>query len=1197
MARQGAARVFFDVVGIFQAEKFLTGTKTSFLAWKNITNAIMLDSMTGISEAATQFGDVFRTLIDDTVPLAESFAMSRIEFNKFARSIEDADLESMGNQVREIGEGFAFTADQSYQAAGRMSQLAGMLESQEAILAATKGAIQFGFVGGMESETAAKRMIQLQAQTGFMFGKLTEEQYKNATATQQAQIVNENLAKTISGLNTIENRSAATMAQLTFVMNQFASSAKLAGDSIEDMAAMSAVLIESGEEQGKAGRALRMIYARLGSDMSGNNAILEQYIGSVKDSSGNILSLTEIMDKLSLSWATLESNEKLSLAQSIAGNDHYVRFLKLMDGYNRKVELAAQATAGLDSVSEEMDLFTGEAAFQLKILNAEIDNTKELLGQKLLPVTIAMKQAELDLLEGANLLAEAFGHIADNDRVAMFITVSKRLTDIGKAGFETYLNIRNLNVAMQTQLLIMRAINGEKFINIHGNKANYETSLATVHLQEARLDLEARMAVLQSTKNDRVKLEADFSQRLKNATEVRVEAEKHLNDLMMDGSLLRNHIVEMVTGELGTLTGLRQAEQDRLNIMHKSAEAAERRLAATTAMGQTQIRLTNDEYKLMMERMRSDSNALGMLEKTNQQIHVQSVLHNDIYNTRLDEIGLLQQSIDGRTKEGKLLKQEYDMLIEMRNVAHQYATQKQPDTERVAALGERIKAVTKLLEVETRLRAEEKGLILTEDELTFAMNELAIAMDVEAMAAQHNQDANELLNETMANQITLGSELEGVIVRIKRARAGDTDALDQQINEDKQAKVKKFGEEYDAFGQKVMAAGAGAAIAAGMFSLLGDKIGLSKEESAAAAITAMSLAMIPAQLHMFYMTAQMMVTEGAAVSLNAAMASLAKTTLLFAGVIGVISYGVAKLASAKSETEQYAEEQERLNAALSNFNTILEEGALTNLAGSDTRSLSKLGVDLQAITDEYNTFMDSFDEATPAQQSMMTSRKNELEQLLAETTGLYDIRAAQKFAGMSEADFKQNVAAYKEINDLIYMNNQQIPAGGGGRGMGGPSGDNEEGLAKYNASLAERNRLNNIFMAENVDFIAWMNKYGITDFNMYTELMAAGLNAATIAADDLGDSISNNIGMSIDDATQSLDAFSNSAEEFFYGGSASFATGDLLKQIVTKGAENLIQNTELLMTNNFYGLTLPQMVEAVADGVTDELVSRGVVPR
>ena len=93
-------------------------------------------------------------------------------------------------------------------------------------------------------------------------------------AQQQANLVSKNLEKTLTGLNTIENRSAATMSQLTFVMNQFASSAQLAGDSIEDMAAMSAVLIEAGEEQGKAGRALRMIYARLGSDMSGNNAIL-----------------------------------------------------------------------------------------------------------------------------------------------------------------------------------------------------------------------------------------------------------------------------------------------------------------------------------------------------------------------------------------------------------------------------------------------------------------------------------------------------------------------------------------------------------------------------------------------------------------------------------------------------------------------------------------------------------------------------------------------------------------------------------------------------------------------------------------------------------------------------------------------------------------------------------------------------------
>lgn len=76
-------------------------------------------------------------------------------------------------------------------------------------------------------------------------------------------------------LNTIENRSASTMEQVTFVMNQFASQAHLTNESIAMMAAQSAVLIETGEEQGKAGRALKQIYARLGGDINNARALLE----------------------------------------------------------------------------------------------------------------------------------------------------------------------------------------------------------------------------------------------------------------------------------------------------------------------------------------------------------------------------------------------------------------------------------------------------------------------------------------------------------------------------------------------------------------------------------------------------------------------------------------------------------------------------------------------------------------------------------------------------------------------------------------------------------------------------------------------------------------------------------------------------------------------------------------------------------
>jgi len=129
---------------------------------------------------------------------------------------------------------------------------------------------------------------------------------------------------------------------------------------------------------------------------------------------------------------------------------------------------------------------------------------------------------------------------------------------------------------------------------------------------------------------------------------------------------------------------------------------------------------------------------------------------------------------------------------------------------------------------------------------------------------------------------------------------------------------------------------------------------------------------------------------------------------------------------------------------------------------------------------------------------------------------------------------------------------------------------------------------------ENALFITWWNEVGNTGYTSYWNNIEKGQSMYVDQAPAVIDA-TEGLAETWDDATASLEDFSGAAEEFFYGGDITMATGDLLKQIVSKGAENLIQNTELLMTNNFYGLTLPQMVEAVADGVTEELYNRGVV--
>ena len=75
---------------------------------------------------------------------------------------------------------------------------------------------------------------------------------------------------------------------------------------------------------------------------------------------------------------------------------------------------------------------------------------------------------------------------------------------------------------------------------------------------------------------------------------------------------------------------------------------------------------------------------------------------------------------------------------------------------------------------------------------------------------------------------------------------------------------------------------------------------------------------------------------------------------------------------------------------------------------------------------------------------------------------------------------------------------------------------------------------------------------------------------------------------SFNDAEDSMHSFNNAREELFFGFSSSNLTGDLIRQVQQQGVENLITNTEVIMTNNFNGMTVPE----VADQILEEIESR-----
>jgi hypothetical protein len=72
-------------------------------------------------------------------------------------------------------------------------------------------------------------------------------------------------------------------------------------------------------------------------------------------------------------------------------------------------------------------------------------------------------------------------------------------------------------------------------------------------------------------------------------------------------------------------------------------------------------------------------------------------------------------------------------------------------------------------------------------------------------------------------------------------------------------------------------------------------------------------------------------------------------------------------------------------------------------------------------------------------------------------------------------------------------------------------------------------------------------------------------------------------------------SFANAREELFFGGNKAGFTGTLMKQVMQGGVENLLYKTEIVQTNVFNGMTLPEMIQQVSAGVIDELRSQNVL--
>ena len=78
--RASGSRVFFDVVGTFQANKMLSDAG----ATATVLQALYLDSLMGIQEAGAELAALF-DFVDEIIPLTVEIENARVQFEKFCR--------------------------------------------------------------------------------------------------------------------------------------------------------------------------------------------------------------------------------------------------------------------------------------------------------------------------------------------------------------------------------------------------------------------------------------------------------------------------------------------------------------------------------------------------------------------------------------------------------------------------------------------------------------------------------------------------------------------------------------------------------------------------------------------------------------------------------------------------------------------------------------------------------------------------------------------------------------------------------------------------------------------------------------------------------------------------------------------------------------------------------------------------------
>lgn len=219
----------------------------------------------------------------------------------------------------------------------------------------------------------------------------------------------EDLRKMLAGLNTVENSTAATMADLNEAVQIAGQTANVAGIDINELSGFMAVLRERAIPAGEAANGLKSIFTRMLNPSKEAQAIYEKFGFTIKDSNGSFKEGNVILEELAQLWPKLTDVEREELAQSNAMLYQKNKFLTLMDELGKENNTYQQTLKAVSDEEQNVSTYTSEMNIFLDTNRTKMAQAKVAFDEAKVALGGIWADAIIPVLNGLAGLAKAFG--------------------------------------------------------------------------------------------------------------------------------------------------------------------------------------------------------------------------------------------------------------------------------------------------------------------------------------------------------------------------------------------------------------------------------------------------------------------------------------------------------------------------------------------------------------------------------------------------------------------------------------------------------------------------------------------------------------------------------------------------------------------------------------------------------------------